>query len=117
MPNAGDEDREHHDAAVVQRYVRHLHECAGSGDVFEGSLADHEAEVLWTLARAICGEGLVAHVPLLRRASLELLERGGRRLCRHADETASSRDRDEAEALRELGRALLDLRARLELKQ
>jgi hypothetical protein len=127
------------DADVVRRYVRYLKQRASAGDdASDEAIVDHEAEVLWALARAICGEGLVAHVPLLRRASLDLLERGGRRLCgngecqslrlsdRHHDDgdasggeqpSAPSRDPTETEALKELGRALLELRARFELQQ
>jgi hypothetical protein len=109
-----------HDATLVRRYVRYLQQRASAGDDSDdAAIADHEAEVLWALARAICGEGLVAHVPLLRRASLDLLVQGGRRLC--GDESpptsASSRGAEEAEALKELGRALLDLRARFEMQQ
>jgi hypothetical protein len=80
----------------------------------------HEAEVLWGLARAICGKGIVAHVPLLRRASLDLLERGGRRLCGDGDGSSApppSRNPGEADALKELGRALLEMRARYEQQQ
>jgi hypothetical protein len=110
-----------HDADVVRRYVRYLQQRASAGDdMADNAIADHEAQVLWTLARAICGEGLVAHVPLLRRASLDLLEQGGRRLCRHAEPLpapASSAELHEANALQELGQALLDLKARLELQQ
>jgi hypothetical protein len=82
--------------------------------------AKREGEVLWALARAICGEGLVANVPLLRRASLDLLERRGHRLCvgaNHRSTPASSPDLDEARTLKELGRALVEMRARLELRQ
>jgi hypothetical protein len=107
------------DADVVRRYVRYLQRRASAGaDLSDDAIADHEAEVLWALARAISGEGLVAHAPLLRRASLGLLEQGGRRLSADADSpSASSRDPDEAEALKELGRALLELRVRFELQQ
>jgi hypothetical protein len=111
----------HQDAAVVRRYVRYLERRASAGDdMSDDAIVDHEAEVLWALARAICGEGLVAHVSVLRRVSLDLLEQGGRRLCGDAEPlsaTASSRDPDEAEALKELGRALLELRARFQLAQ
>jgi hypothetical protein len=111
----------HQDAAVVDRYVRYLQQRASAcDDLSDDAIFDHEAEVLWALARAICGEGLVAHVSVLRRASLDLLERGGRRLCGDAEPpsaTASSRDSDEAAALKDLGRALLELRARFQLAQ
>jgi hypothetical protein len=104
------------DAAVVRCYVRHLKQRTSAEN---DTNADHEAEILWALARAICGEGLVAHVPLLRRASLDLLEQGGRRLCHDAEpplESDSARNPEEAKALKELGRALLELRARLALE-
>ena len=82
--------------------------------------ANHEAEVLWALARAICGGGLVANVPILRRKSLDLLDQGGRRLATGADDRSActpSPATDEARTLKELGRALVEMRARLELRQ
>jgi hypothetical protein len=110
-----------HDAALVRHYVRYLQQRASAGDsVNDEAMVDHEAEVLWALARAICGEGLVTHAPLLRRVSLDLLERGGRSLCRDGGSVSApalSSNPDEAEALKELGRALLEMRARFALQQ
>jgi hypothetical protein len=109
------------DASVVRRYVRHLqNRTPADDDLSDDAIVDHEATVLWALARAICGEGIVANVPLLRRASVDLLEQGGRRLCRDAERRsvpASVHEVAEASALKELGRALIDMRARLELRQ